>query len=68
MIMKAAIVGTEEACAEASKTAKEESDERWRAVLRKHLQNAGEEAAAAAAAASLEHDSLLEETQQAFRM
>ena len=65
--MKAAIVSTQEACAEASKTAKEELDERWRVVLREHLQKAGEEAEAAATAASLEHDSLLEETQQAFR-
>lgn len=67
-IIKAAIVSTEKACAEASKGAKEGSDEKWRVVLREHLHKAGEEAAAAAAAASLEHESLLEETQQAFRM
>lgn len=66
--MKAAIISTEEACLEASKTAKEEADEKWRVVLREHLQKAGEEAAAAAAEAGLEHDSLLEETQHAFRM
>lgn len=64
---KAAISNTKEACEEASARAKEESDEKWRMVLREHLEKAKEEATAMAAAASREHDALLEETQQAFR-
>lgn len=59
---------TNEACAEATKQATEESDERWRAVLREHLDKASEQSAIAAAEASREHDAVLEETQQAFRM
>lgn len=66
--MKAAISSTREACEEANARAKEKSDEKWRRVLREHLDKAAEEAAAMAARASKEHDALLEETQEAFRM
>lgn len=65
---KAAVSSTKEACEEANKRAKEKSDEKWREVLREHLNKAGEEAAVVAAVASREHDALLEETQEAFRM
>ncbi|CAM9178368.1 unnamed protein product [Scytosiphon promiscuus] len=65
--VEAAISSTKEACEEASATAKEQSDEKWRVVLREHLQKAEEAAMAVAAAASRDHDALLEETQQAFR-
>lgn len=46
----------------------EKADDRWRIVLREHLDKARDEASEAAAAASSEHDALLDETQQAFRM
>lgn len=62
------MLSTKNACAEEFKTTKEESDERWRVVLREHLDKAGEEAVIAAAASSKEHDAVLEETQQAFRL
>lgn len=57
-----------EACEDANKSAMEEADDRWRVVLCEHLDKAREEASEAAAAASREHDALLDETQQAFRM
>lgn len=57
-----------EACEDAKKSVMEEADERWRIVLREHLDKARGEASEAAAAASREHDALLNETQQAFRM
>lgn len=65
--MQAAICSTQKACQDAKKVASEEADERWRDVLRQHLDQAREEAAAAAGIASREHDALLEETQHAFR-
>ncbi|CAM9090655.1 unnamed protein product [Hapterophycus canaliculatus] len=65
--VEAAISSTKEACEQASARAKEESDEKWRLVLREHLKKAEEEATAVLASASIEHDALLEETQQAFR-
>lgn len=65
---KAAVSSTKEACEEASARAKEKSDEKWRGVLREHLDKAAEEAVAVAAAVGKEHDAVLEETQQAFRM
>lgn len=65
---QAAVSSTKEACEEANARAKEKSDEKWRRVLREHLAKAAEEAAAVAAAVSKEHDAVLEETQQAFRM
>lgn len=65
---QAAVSSTKEACEEANARAKEKSDEKWRGVLREHLNKAAEEAAAVAAAVSEEHDAVLEETQQAFRM
>lgn len=65
--LKAAVSSTKKACAEAELNATEASDERWRVVLREHLDKAAEEAAVAATAASREHDALLEETQEAFR-
>lgn len=37
-------------------------------MLREHLDKAADEAGAVAAAVSKEHDAVLEETQQAFRM
>lgn len=65
---QAAVSSTKKSCAEAAKLATEESDERWRAVLWEHLNKASEESVIAAAKSSKEHDAVLEETQQAFRM
>lgn len=66
--MKAAVSSAKEAFEEANAREKEKSDENWRRVLREHLDKAAEEAAVVAAAASREHDALLEEMQEAFRM
>lgn len=65
---QAAVASTKTACSEAEKNAMEESDKRWRAVLREHLDKAADKAAEAAVAASRENDVILEETQQAFRL
>lgn len=68
LTVQAAVSSTKEECEEANTRAKEKSDEKWRRVLREHLDKAAEEAAVVAAAVSKEHDAVLEETQQAFRM